>query len=246
LPTQKAQTLVVRVLVPKTYKVCESADIFAHFSARIAKMRTRLLGLLLLAAPVWGGVITYSDRGTFDGQGTIAFNSNFQDFGTGFSYPSNPFTRGDVTYTNTENLVIGPDGSYSIGRSQNVITNNYWTPLTGNIATGPQYTLFGFDVAVTSGSVDVAVYTNSGTYVWSNLTIPDGNPDFAFQGFEATAGEYFTGFRIDSRGASYLPGMTNVALGNAGPSSVPEPGSFLLLGTALLGAAAIRKRVCTR
>lgn len=185
-------------------------------------------------------VITYSDRASFDAQGTIVENSNFNDFGAGFNTPGTPFTRGSVTYVSADNLTVGAGTPYSIGQFQTVMSNNYWSPLTGSIAN--QFNLFGFDAAVTSGPVDITVTTNLATYLFSGLTLPNGAPDFAFEGFQATAaGEYFTGFRIDTLGGGYLPGITNVALGNAS-GAVPEPATAALLGLGLLGFGMARRR----
>ena len=72
----------------------------------------------------------------------------------------------------------------------------------------------------------------------TTLTIPNGDPDFAFEGFEATGGEYFTGFEIDTQGSGYLPGVTNLEVGLA-ESSTPEPGTAALLGLTLGSALLI-------
>ena len=197
---------------------------------------------------MWADVVVVTDRTTLNSLGTIVYDSNFSDFPSGFSFPGDPFTRGDVTYTSQQNLIVGSGTSYSIGDSQTVMSNNYWTPLTGTISTSTnQYTLFGFDLAVTSGPVTVTVDTNDGSFVYPNLTVGNGDPNFTFEGFEAINGEYFTGFRIDTLGTGYLPGVTNVALGIAGPSTVPEPSAlpfaFAALALVILASKLLRKHV---
>ncbi len=191
------------------------------------------------------GVSIFNNRASFEALGTMAYNSNFADFGTGFGYPGDPFTRGDVTYTSAQNLSVGADTGYSVGSYQTVMSNNWWSPLTGTIATATPYTLFGFDAAVTSGPVDITVSTNQGSYVFSGLSLPNGSSaaNFAFEGFQATGvGEYFTGFRIDTVGGTYLPGITNVAVGTV--SAVPEMETYamMLAGLGLMGTIARRRK----
>ena len=205
------------------------------------------LPLLVAGFQASAAVVTLSDRATFNAEGSILHNSNFDDFSGQFSFPGTPFTRGDVTYHSAENLIVG-DCSYSVGCARQVMSNNYWSPLTGTVLSDTQqYTLFGFDLAVTSGFVNLTITTNADTYYYPELMLPDGAPDFSFQGFKATGGEYFTGFRVDTQGGGYLPGMTDVALGRAGrgPSAqstpVPEPAGLALVGLALVGLATTRR-----
>lgn len=205
------------------------------------------LGALLLCCSLPGtaGVVTYSSRATFNSQGTIAFNSNFDDFyAQQFTFPGDPFTRGDVTYTSGANLVVGSGGAYSIGDVRAVMSYDNWSPITGDISTASSlYDLFGFDLAVTSGTIDITVNTNLNSYLFSGLTVGDGNPNFTFEGFQATGGEYFTGFSVASQGSGFLPGMTDVAVGTsvAGAAAAPEPGTFSILGLAV-GALILRKK----
>jgi hypothetical protein len=208
------------------------------------KLNKLAIGLILAGASVAASaqVVTVGSRAAFDASGAIAFNSNFADFGAYFAWPGTPFTRGDVTYVSAENLTVGAGTGYSIGDSVTVMSNNYWSPLTATINQAPQYTLLGFDAAVTSGPVSITLTTNQNTYSYTGLTLPDGSPNFAFEGFRTTgSGEYFTGFRIDTLGGGYLPGVTNVAVGVA---AVPEPETYAMLfaGLGLLGVMARRRK----
>lgn len=182
-----------------------------------------------------------NDRGTFDASGTFAYNSNFDDFGGGFGFPEADFTRGDVTYPAADNLTVGA-GTYSIGSVKTVMSYNYWSPLVATINTAPKYTMLGFDAAVTSGPISITVTTNVGSYSFDNLILGDGAPTFTFEGFKtASSNEYFTGFRIDTLGQGYLPGITNVEVG---VSAVPEAETYamLLAGLGLMGVVARRRK----
>jgi hypothetical protein len=205
---------------------------------RTCKMIVLLIAALLVTAntQVSAGLATFSDRTSFDAQGTIVFNSNFNDFTSGFSFPGDPFTRGGMTYTSSQNLITGTGTSYA--PIVNLMTDNFWSPLTGTIASAPTpYDLFGFDVGVLDRQdrITVDITTNLATYEFPLLSLANGTQSLQFLGYETTTpGEYFTGFSLTTEfGSGSLPGITDVTLG---VTSVPEPTSAVLLGLGLLGS----------
>ena len=199
-----------------------------------------LVALVVANSAAQAAVVTFSDRAIFESQGTIAFNSNFSDFGTGGDDPGTPFTRGGVTYTSDENFVLGTDSGYV----ENVMVNNLYSPLTGTI--DPIYNMFGFDLGYiefetpNNHLIDLKLTTNLGTYTLTGLSPPDAMLGLDFYGFIANgAGEYFTGFELSAQyandsEAAVGPAMTNVDVGTV--TLVPEPATITLWGLFLAGA----------
>lgn len=207
---------------------------------RSVRLQVAAIALFVIAQGEAGAsLITFSDRATFEAYGEIAFNSNFDDLGPDSEILPIPFTRGDVTYTSAEYLMIGTNS----GVVQNVIRNNRYTPLTGTI--NSSHNMFGFDLGYVddfenaiSHLIDLEITTNLGTYTFLDLAPPDAHVGLSFFGFVATdPGEYFTDFRLDAQYASdesaVGPAITNIAVGHM----VPEPASFVIWGTfAAVGA----------
>lgn len=198
-----------------------------------------------LATTSSAGVILTTDRTSFEANAAVLQTHDFDDFGPDFTFVSNPFTRGGVTYTSGNNLIVGTGTVFA--PVQNMMFYNFWTPMTGTIETTPTWDMFGFDTGVASfdGSnspVDVTVTTNLGSYSFNGLSLPIVSTGLAFLGFVTdTPGEYFTDFVLATQnGNGWAAGMTNVALGQA----VPEPSSLALgaLGALGLGLAARRRR----
>ncbi len=204
-----------------------------------------VLGIFSLPSYSFASVSTFTDQSAFNSQGVIAFNSNFQDFGTGFGFPVNPFTRGGVTYTSGENITWGFNTPTPYNTTlQTLIGNNSSIPttlITGNIATG--YNMFGFNIGTYGTTpISITVNTNLSSYLFSGLSIANSGAGLLdYKGFIATSGEYFTGFKISADNVNpNLAGITNVSLGNV--SAVPVPGAVWLFVSGLLGLGALRKK----
>src|SRR3569832_1749904 len=90
-----------------------------------------MLALAGLSAGAEASLIQYSDRTTFEAQGTIVENYGFEDWGSsgGNVYPAAPYTAHGVTYTSTQKVIMMPNFGY--GNSSNINLNNYWSPLSG-------------------------------------------------------------------------------------------------------------------
>lgn len=198
---------------------------------------------LLSVGSALASVTNYSSQAGFSAQGTIVFNSNFSDFGAGFGLPGDPFTRGDVTYRSTQNLTWGSGTGYTT--TEPLIGNNFWTPILGDIATGPAYNMFGFDIGTYNKSpISIDVFTNVGAYSYPGLTIADSQAGLLeFLGFVASAGEFFTGFQITAdNGPGNLPGITHVQVGHADGGTIPEPATVSLILLGLAAAGGLRRR----
>lgn len=187
-------------------------------------------------------VSVFTDSGTFDSQGKITQNTNFDSFPSNtFSYPSNPYTVGDLTFASGQNIVIGAGTFYA--PVKNTLDYNYWSPMQGSVA--GKNSLFGFDygmLGTVSGMTVVLSLSDGGSFSWTDSTPPLASRSLSFVGFETSPGVTITGFNISSaQGGGSAPSLTDFQLGAAG--GVPEPATWgmLILGVAGVGAA-LRRR----
>lgn len=183
------------------------------------------ISVAAFVAPANAAVTMIGSEAAFTTSGAITQSFDFDSFPAGnFSLPGDPYSVGDVTFQSTNNLIVGT-GLY--GTPRNTIANNYWTPLPGTIA--GTHDLFGFNLTFSgTGAVDVVLGTNLGSYTFSNVSAP--YQAFAFQGFKADAGEYFTNFSINAlNGSGNLVMTTDYKLGTAGPGAVPEPATWAMM-----------------
>lgn len=211
------------------------------------------LFVCLICSPLFANVTLYTSRTDFNAEGTIVYNYGFEDFPTnGAFFPGDPFTRDGVTYTTGSNLIIGSDTYYH--PLSNVLVYNYFTPITADIDTSAQYSMFGFDLGYLDISkrpdleipIDLEISTNLDTYSFLNLDVPIFSEGMNFYGFTAGPGEYFTGLTLNAPDGVSLtagPAIDNTTVGYLPVSIVPVPSSLLLAGIGVLsGLKLFRKK----
>jgi hypothetical protein len=199
--------------------------------------------VLCISVPAYASIVQYSDRASFEAQGTIYYNYGFEDFGSGIGNPTEPWTSNGVTYKTYDYLIISP--SYASAPISNVLIPNYSSdPILADIETSPnQYDMFGLDLGYSFSSVYssetiyLEIYTNLGSYSYTNSSPPNVNSSQDFYGFITWSGEYFTGFEVGTNMGTFTA-IDNVTLG-----IVPIPGALWLFGTGLIGIVGIRRKV---
>jgi len=203
-----------------------------------------------MSAGAEAALTTYSSRSSFEAQGTIAENYGFEDWDTisgsaggipGFAFPGDPYTAHGVTYTSTQNLIVGPTSGY--GPSSNVLINNFWSPISGALS---GYDMLGFDLGIVGSTslIDFSITTNLSTYSFADVSVPNVNTGMTFFGFIAGAGETISQMTFSSHlGGGSAPALDNVTLGNT-TAPIPEPETYAMLiaGLGLLGLVVRRKK----
>ncbi len=207
-------------------------------------------GLLMLAITGVASAsgVGYTDRATFNAQGSIVYNSNFQDYGgptaiqlkPGVTSPGDPFKRGDVTYSSVMNLIVGQESGFT--KTDPLLLSDAGGLLIGDINKAPMYNMLALDMAQYNNTpITLTVYTNQSSYLFSNIWVSNVNSgNLTFIGGVVT-GEYFTRFTIVPVNPSSAVGITNVTLGH---SPAPEPSTYALMGIGgLLIAFRLRKSI---
>ncbi|HEX4712250.1 PEPxxWA-CTERM sorting domain-containing protein [Phenylobacterium sp.] len=209
-----------------------------RIKTKVAALAITLATLTVASANA--SVTEFTSNAAFGAAGTIVQTTNFDAYST--STPvANPFTVGDLTFTSGDNIIVAPDLGYS--NTRNLLAYNLWSPMSGTIdAAG--YDLFGFDLAMLGQTSDVTLTltTNLGSYSLGPIATINASQGLQFLGFQAGAGEYFTGFTLASaQGPGSAPGTTDFELGVAG---VPEPGAWalMILGFGCVGTALRSRR----
>ncbi len=195
-------------------------------------------GLLMLAMTgvASASVVVYTDRSSFNAQGSIDSNTNFLDYGTGYTPISTPLIRGDVTFNQAEGI-IGTTSGYT--KTEQILAGPI---VSADIATAPKYNMYGADLAqYNSTPITITIYTDKNIYLFSHIWVSNMNTgNLTFLGGVLT-GEYIKGIQVKADNPYSGVGGTNLTFGH---SPAPEPSTYALMGIGgLLIAFRLRKSV---
>jgi len=198
-----------------------------------------LLTLAVMVTPAYSTTITtYSSSATWLAATTGVTTDNF----TGVGGTSGVFTTtGAITQNGV--VFVGLTGSTTgIADTSAFSWANFGTSFAGFVA-NPGTITITLPTPVTAFSINLFTNPTAVTYTVSTLSTPFTVPTFAVPTpafFGETSDTPFSTVTLSVPAGTTYAFFDNFAFGAADTSQVPEAGTFLLIGTGLLGFAAIR------
>lgn len=202
-------------------------------------MSKRVTSACVLAAVVAFGVtaahatvITYSSQAAFNAAttGVTTFNIPAPSGAAQQVFP--PYTIGPLSFSSDGNLFLVNDGAFGAG--QTVLAAS---PVTTETINANGSTALSFIIGIFTGSETLTIDVN-GVFA-ATLTIPGGQPLSTFFGLTSTSP--VTVLTITASNPGLETDILRFQVGSAG-TVVPEPASFVLVGSGLLGFSLIRRR----
>ena len=164
---------------------------------------------------------TFDTRSELNGAGVVDYLNGFDDFNIDdlFFPQESPWTASGVTYTSTNNVVLGR--VIELGIQSAAISTDFGAPISGMFADSVPATLFGANLMLIGAKVPVAllVRTNLGSYSF-NLDVPLAADGQRFFGMALSKpGEYLTGFQFSFSGSGSALLLDDVTVGHKGAVS---------------------------
>lgn len=159
---------------------------------------------------------TFDTRQELDAAGVADQLNAFDEFTGDLVYKQDtPWTTHGVTYTSAFNIVVGPGAG--LGVQSNAVSTNFGAPITATIDVADTVKLFGANIAIygDKAPVGLVLFTNLGSYSFSNLDVPSAVTGQRFFGIALSKpGEYLTGFQLSIGGPNGALLMDDVTLGH--------------------------------